>query len=392
MTERNIRNGKILWGVMVVVAALVGCDGKTVQLQIAPTQAYIDARSKLLQAAGDRNGGTRMHAVEAIAETLGADEGGVYLQALRDENPAVRFAAAMAIGDVEYEPARGTLLRMAKFKTTEQGGEPDRRVFCAVIYALYRLGNDAYAGALGDLLFDKEKQVRGDAVMVMGRMGEPSGIGPLQTLYGDEQDEGLKLQIVGALAMLGEARYARLLEAYTKTQFEDDRLVAISAIQRAGTPRATAVLEDMLVGQQPARVRVAAAGGMARLGEVSAYGEALCLRAVRSPRSLLTREELAEKPAEKVTVRIKSLQALAAISLGWMKRESAVKVLHPLLEDPDGPVRVTAAMSILRILSGYRTAAPAAALPAPGPTSRTVAPRTRPGQGPRKLFTSGAKD
>ena len=73
---------------------------------ISPDGTYVDARTTLLQAAISENSVTRANAMEAIGLTLGPSSGGILLQALDDENVNVRFAAAMAIGDMGYPPAK----------------------------------------------------------------------------------------------------------------------------------------------------------------------------------------------------------------------------------------------------------------------------------------------
>ncbi len=357
--------------------ALTGCSPERVN----PSQAYIDARTTILEAADAKDPTTRIHAIEALSETLGQQAGGVYMQALKDPDAGVRLVAAIAIGDVRYEPALPTLLKMGK------SVEWNRMVFCGVIYALFRLGDDTHTGELGGLLLDEEKTVRRFAAMAMGKMGERAAIRPLETLYGDEQDDATKLQIVESLAMLGERRYQGLLEAYTKSQFMDDHLIAIMALQRIGSARAKTVIRNLMGEEHPPRVRVAAAGGLAQLGEIDEAGYDLCVQAARSPQSLLKGEKI-EGTQEVDERNVKSLQRLAVMSLGWMKHQDAVGVLHPLLKDRDSGVRVAAAMSILRLLPGYASPPPKA----PAPAATKPAAKDKPAPKRTKMHSAGAKD
>lgn len=375
------------------MATWSGCAPEPEALTVDPAKAYIDARTVLLQAADDQEATTRSHAVEALAASLGADAGAVFAQCLADDNPMVRFAAALAIGDVKYKPALETLEKMARHKKDEPArAEPDKRVFCAVIYALYRLGNDDHAGELGKLLFDKEREVRMDAALVMGKMGEPSAIGPLNTLVSNEQDDGVKIQATESLALLGDSRSTEVIEAYTKGYFLDLRLVAIPAMAKVGGRRAPRALKDLVHPRQPVRVRVAAAGGLAQLGQVDPTGYQLALRSLREPKVVLS--EASKKSSRVADTDAGSLRCLAALSLGWMKQEQAVNDLHPLLRHKDGPVRVSAALSILRLLRRYRPAAGAAKRPASQPATQPAAkaPKPKPRQKMPKLHSAGAKD
>jgi hypothetical protein len=129
----------------------------------------------------------------------------------------------------------------------------------------------------------------------------------------------------------------------------------------------------MLTPRHPAIIRVAAAGSLARLGELSKSSYELCVAAAGSPETLL-------KGTRPAPIDVYRLQERAAISLGWMNRPEAVESLHPLLRSPDGGVQVAAAMGILRLLSGYSPIAAALlpgepGKPASGPTVSPTATR-----------------
>jgi len=382
----------ILLGGMVIVTALGGCaDPRTPEL-VSPQRAYIDATTVLRQAADDPDPVTRANAIEGLSQTQGLDAGGIYKQALGDEYPTVRFAAAMAIGDVRYEPARDTLIGMAKREPESDQAEPDKRVFCAVIYALHRLGDTTFTSQLAELLSDQEKEVRADAAMVLGKLGEESATVPLSVQLEYEQDPSVQLQIVESLALLGDRQNALRLEAHTKTSYLEDRLVAIGAMQRVGSRRSVPVLRALLNRRQPPRVRVAAAGALARLGYIDQGGYEFSLRSAKRPRVVI--KESFRDDREIFEVEALSLQRLAAMSLGWMRRQEARGALHSLLSSEDGPVRVAAAMSLLRLLKAYRPSGLAGKSPgkAPIPTSRaTSRPEVRtPAQ--LELHTAGGKD
>jgi HEAT repeat protein len=358
-------------------------------------EAYIDARSTLLTAAvtpqqvaraGASEGelaSIQMNALEALGQTLGTRAGGTYMQALSDRNPFVRFAAAMAIGDCRYAPAKDRVSDMAA------KAEPNRIVLCAVIYAAHVLGNTQHSGQLGALLFDREYEVRASAALVMGRMGEPSAIAPLKRLLAIETVELVRIQAQESMAILGDPAAAMRIEAATKVP-ADAQLPAIDALGRIAARgdtnswRALRVLENLLPASNPPRVRITAAGALARAGEVDDEAYALCVLAVRRPGELMGgpagARGLRHPGVEEVM-----LQRLAAISLGMMKRTAAVDVLHPLLNHSDGALRVAAAMAILKLLPSYaQEEAPpvkpaVAAQPAPGEMTIRPAKEAPPG-------------
>ncbi len=360
---------------LVAAVALGGCGGKD-ELGVDLGVAYAEARRTLDRALQDPDPFTRSHAIEALADTAGAAAGESFLTALGDEDPAVRFAAAMAVGDTRYAPAKDRLIRMVEDKQFE----PDRRVMPAVVFALYRLNDATYAGELYDLLFDKEPEVRANAALAMGKMQEPSGMGPLKTRLNDERDPMVRIQIIESLALLGDAASALSLEAYTKkTPFVDERLVAIPAMAHVRSATASQVFTELLDARHPPRVRVAAAGGLGMLGQFSPTGYELCDEAARLPEAVL---ETAYKGRPGGKIEVSSLQRLAAISLGWLGNQEAVDTLYALLSSPDGSVRVAAAMSILRLLPGYQRTAPPSAATAPMVERAPAWPAAEPQQTP----------
>ena len=370
-------------GLAVLLAAsacLVGC-GPAPHDILDPSVVYLDARAKLLQEAQSGTPVARMQAIEAIAETLAHREGAVFAEAIKDPSPGIRFAAAMAIGDIKYAPARDHLIRMAADKRVE----PNKLVFCAVIYSLFQFGNTDYTRELGTLLFDPEKEVRATAAMAMGRIGELSALVPLKRQYSQEQDPTVRLRLVEAMTMLGDDRSASLLEAYTKSQFMDERLDAIRAMESAPAERAAFALRNMLKDRQPPFVRVAAAGALAAHGEVNEDNFLLCMTAVVQPERMLA--ESREGPETPNGAQIDSLRQLGARSLGIMNLDPALPALEPLLDDPSGGVRIAAAMSILKILDAYHEEL-TPSVEAPGPVEAAQPERA----GGKDLYSAGGKD
>ena len=360
------------WSATIAVAGallLAGCDGlawmgfgKPAAPAVKPSDAYLDAMTTLRQSAQDVDAVTRANAVEAMSTTLGAEVGEVYMQGLTDPVPTVRLASAMVIGDVKYAPALPTLRRMVQDNKSEPKlAERDKRVFCSLIYALHSLGDDSKTGDLAALLFDEQPEVRMDAAMAMGKMGAVSAIGPLNSVLSNEREEAVKIQLTESLAMLGDSRSAEVLEAFTKGYFLDLRLLAITAISRTGSERAIRVLKELTADREPARVRVKSAGELARLGVGDSAMLSYCLLAIREPAELLKESARASRRAADDNA--DNLKFLAIIAAGWFGDEKVVANLHPLLKDRQGPIRVAAAASILRLLKGYKP------LTAPAPIS-----------------------
>lgn len=303
---------------------------------------YIDAQTVLLQAANDENPMTRSYAMEAIGQTLKKKQGDLLLEALTDPSVIVPFSAAMSLGDIRYTKSKKQLEKLILNVNTDQ------RIVCAAIYALHRMGNFRYAGQLGILLMSDFPLGRGTAAMVMGKMGEPSAIGPLKALLEEEHDPGVRLNIIEALVRLGDKKSQHILESYVRGPFLDLRLAAIPALSESN-PSSQTILENLLKNDQPPRIRVSAAGALGKLKIDSRTGFSICINAVTKPEKML-RAGYGQDSKIKL-LDISSLQRLGAISLGDINRKGGVKYLRPLLHNDDGAVKVAAAMSILKIIS-----------------------------------------
>lgn len=331
--------------------AAPGCLGSGA-MQTDPRKARIDSRDALRQAAESPDRFARSAALEAMAEVWGPSAAGSYMEGLNDPYPNVRFAAAMAIGDVRHAPAKAKLLTMAKFKV--EGAERDKRAYVGVIYALYCLGDTRHTRDLGTLLFDRQKHVRANVAMVMGKIGEPSAVAPLRSLAHQEQQPEVRVQAWAAMAVLGDERSVMSIEARARVPFPlESQLVALQALGRLKTRSSIGQLRKVLnSSRQPPQARVRAAESLARVSETDDYGFQLCLTSVRQPR------EVMEEAIKKATGRtgkiegrdVATLRELACSALGWMGRPEAIDALHPRLRDDNARIRVVAARSILRLL------------------------------------------
>jgi HEAT repeat protein len=385
------KNFVVVAALLLVGLTVVGCgpgfgwstDKDDTPDEASLKKAYVDARTTLLQAAIDSDPMTRSYAMEGIGKSLGINEGGVLLDGLQDEAVVVQFAAAMALGDLAYLPAKSKLIQIIENPQTDQ------RVVCGAIYALYRMGNDKYAGQLGTILISEFNLGRGTAAMVMGKMGEKSAIGPLKSLLADEQDPGVRFNAIEALARLGDQRSTQFLESYAKAGvYLDLRLPAIPVIAEIRAPRAESILTRLIDSKQPPRIRVAAAGGLGVLGVKNKKGYDYCVGALENPDEMLRKAYGAGRTIK--PVQVSSLQRLAALSIGNMKQARGLKVLLPTLQNQDGAVRVAAAVAILEIQAPARSTRKAgAAKPVRRPSQAPG--RTVPKSG-TKLHTSGGMD
>ncbi|MDP6635591.1 MAG: HEAT repeat domain-containing protein [Phycisphaerae bacterium] len=352
--------------------------------RVDPAKVQQDAIIVLQHAAEDDVATTRFIALEVIPAALGARGGAICKQALDDPSPEVRTAAAMGLGDLRYSAAKEKLQRMAKYKV--QGAEPDARTYCAVLYALHRLGDEARTTNLGTLLFDREKEVRAAAAIVMGRMKLRAAISPLKSAIVDERDHDLKFELTRALARCGDKGSMRRIEAHTRDRFVDEQIIAVRAMQELESPMCRAIFSSLVIKDRSPRVKIVAAGALASFGYETPELFTMCVRAAMEPRAVMS-EALGggQRPTDK---QVNFLQSLAATAAGEFKHPQALDVVAGLLKSSDPGVRVAAAAAILK-------AVPQLARP-PAVSKKKVVPvspaRTKPAIKRPKLHTAGGKD
>ncbi len=346
--KKHWRRWVLVIPLLLVGPAMVGCDTKTSAV-IDPAKTYHEAYLSLRQAAVDPDAHVRAKAMEAFANTLGSASGPILMEGLRDPMGPVCSSAAMGIAETRYAPAHSLLVSMAK------DPQIPPKLMCSVAYALHRLGDDEFTGQLAQLLLDKDKWVRCTAAMILGRMGEASAMDLIKSLIWEDHDPVVQLQGREALAELGDERSISLLEAFTKSQFLEDRIIAIQTLGRIGSPRSVAVLKNLLDdGKQDPLVRMAAAGALAKMHDKSGYK--LAMLALTDPAKILRESRPKNTPPTQLD--IVNLQSMAALALGYMDNRDALPLLAPMIHSPNGTIRVAADEAVMLLLSAYQLSLP----------------------------------
>jgi len=388
MTDRGSIQATV-WVSLLIAAACAGCmDGGADTMVTDAATVRQAAETTLYRAAASRNGALRAQAMESLADAQDPSAGEVLLRGLDDPDPeavAVRFVAAMGIGDIAYAPATEKLGQMATSDTTNPN------VRCGVIYALHRLGDNSHMSKLGPLLYNRSPEVRANAALVMGRIGLTAAIQPLNSRLTMEREPGVRLQLAESLASLGEQRSYGVLANYARIGEPHERLAAVQALGRTKSLRAKGTVLYAIGSHQPPPLRLVAAGSLAQMDDDRGFS--LAVKAARDPK-----EFTQQSYKKKITVsaaQMQQMQSLAARALAEMDKRGSVDVLAGLLDNPNPTVRVSAARAILILL---RRLAPETidTVPEPGlvPTDTVPAPMAKPSDdaGEPVLRTAPIKD
>ncbi|MCS7034088.1 MAG: HEAT repeat domain-containing protein [Phycisphaerae bacterium] len=261
----------------------------------------------------------RCQAMEAAQIAGGPDAITVILRGLKDREPYVRFAAALAAGSLKLESARARLLELAD--------DPDANVRVGVRYALHKLGDRRLSHDLEKLAMDPNPTVRRNTVMVLGLLGEPSAVKVLWPLKRD-LDPAVRIQVAEALWRLGNETGLEDCVAACVSQYPDEQIIGVLALAAPRDARVRGHLRGKLTTPYE-EVNLAAARALGMLGDDLGYGVALKGARSSDPRQ----------------------RALAALAFGAIGRMDAQSILELLLRDSDESVRLAAAVGVLQLKS-----------------------------------------
>jgi HEAT repeat protein len=285
------------------------------------------ARQIVLHGLADNDAQIRANAIEVVASTREMDLMPSVQKLLADPVVPVRFAAAVAIGDLAYAPAKdevGPLLN-----------DPNPNVQLAAFYAISKLGQPELYQEICKAVASSDQTVRANAALLLGKSGNKDGIRFLYwTLQRDDSSDKVILQAAEAIAMLGDPRIYRKLWTGLISKYADDRVIAIRAMGALGTDEAESAIITMLDDPVP-EVRLAAAEQLGRLGDFG--GEAEVLAAFE--KNLIA--DMGAQGQERT-------KTLAALAIGEIASDRPAKYLPQLLQDPAKVVRLAAAKAVLR--------------------------------------------
>jgi HEAT repeat protein len=275
------------------------------------------ARQEILSAALVNDPLIRAHAMEGLKDGLGAPAAEWIIRGLTDNDPVVRFAAALAAGELRLHQAKNALLVLS------DDADPSVRV--GAKFALHRIGDTRQSHDLELTAKDPVPRTRGDTALVLGLLGEPSAVKILMPMLFDN-NPAVRLQAAEALWRLKSENGLQSLVSFSVSKFPDDQMIALLALAAPRDRRVLGHLEGELTSDYD-EVSLVAARGAGLLGSDRGYGVALKGAKSADPRQRM----------------------LAAMAFGAISRTDAQPVLATLLKDADPDVRLAAATALLQL-------------------------------------------
>jgi HEAT repeat protein len=311
-------------------------------VEIGPSAMSAEVReaaiSLLLKASESTNPLLRANAIEALHPAPDQIEP-VVQRGLADENRGVRFVAAMSVGKLKLERLAPLLEPLLH--------DESQSVQAAAIYGLRCCRRKADLNPLAAMLLGDDPEVKGNAALVLGELGDPTAIAMLRGAVGKGmlratpgRRKVVELQIAESMVKLGAVDQIDAIRAAMFAPAEEGELAAL-ACQICGDLKDGGVLADLtnLVRrsgklERPPEIRMAAALAISQIDPS------------RTP---------IEVPMAYVGHDRFELRAQAAHTLGGMYASGGAQVsavlptLHKLLNDPNPLVQVSAGGGILRL-------------------------------------------
>ncbi len=266
----------------------------------------------------------RTNAIEAVSAGQRHELMPQVSSLLKDNIVPVRFAAALAAGDLKYTEAKDKLQVLLQ--------DQNLNVAMAAAYALARLGDDRYVGIITKSAKNPDETVRANSALLIGKLGKTDNLPLLYWIKDtDSSSYRSRFQATESIAMLGDQKIYQKVWTMILSTHPDDRIIGIRAMAGLKTPEALSAVAGLL-SDPIIEVRLAAAEQLGKYGDQS--GEIVVLEYL---------ENGAKKDTGYVLDRRLSLSALAIGNIGT---EKLAKYLPDLLKNQSIYVNLAAAKAV----------------------------------------------
>ncbi len=187
----------------------------------------------------DKNPRIRTSGIEAVASSRILNYTEQVHTLARDSVVPVRFAALVAMGDLQYRPAQSACQQIF------QESQEDANVRLAAAYALVQMGQSAALPALRQGLTSMDPSLRSNAAFLLGKAGDRESIDTLHhILVTPDLDEQTTRQIIDTLAQLRDNRIYQTLWSRLISLYADDRIQGIRGMGQLGHNQAQKAIQN----------------------------------------------------------------------------------------------------------------------------------------------------
>jgi len=328
---KNTRAVKF-YAVIVCAVFIFGCE-ESLQNSHAPVHSgpiddLVPEANRIIQEGlADTDPLIKANTIEVIAATKQIKLMPKVERLMQDDFVPVRFAAVLAVGDMEYTFAKISVKQLQK--------DTDENVRIAADYAMSKFGAGSKFELVRKAITSNDQTIRANAVFLLGKSGDKNSLKVLYwVLHNNDSDNKVKFQAAEAIARLGDERIYPKLWAMLISVYAEDRVMGVRAMGALGTTEAKNALITMLDDDLP-EVRLIAAEQLGMLGETTGEAEVL---------KVFMKNLTAEMDKEE----IERINTLAALAIGEIGTPGLTQFLPQLLKDESKRVRIAAAKAVIQ--------------------------------------------
>ena len=301
---------------------------------ISPQQLRQRGKEVLFTIMAGEDPTLRCNALETLAQyEVDAQIAARIREGLNDPSVAVRFAAAVAAGDIEDYSSKPLLERLLR--------ESNPSLKMAAAYALEKMGDKRFHSWYDAILKSKDPQLCSQACLLIGKLGNTKlrhdSVEKLQqVMRKKDQEPSVKLQAAESLARLGDTEVFKNLLVFANSGYASDRILAISGLQWLIKNQTAQTMLLVLADDEHLEVRLTAIRALDSLADES-YLE-------------IVRQNLYYQHPEENRQAEERIRGLALLALGNVGKSSDAYLLYKALAAQSGYYRVAAARATVDFL------------------------------------------
>ncbi len=323
----NITHARaIFFGIIISILSVSGCSSNTKNTKPGLSDMQTEAYKIINDSLRSDNPFVRVNAIEISANTKQLNYMPNVQAMLQDRFVPVRFAAAVAIGEMQYSPAVNAVNQLLR--------DSDPNVIIGASYAMSRLGYPEYLNVLRETINSTGSQtIKANSALLLGKSNDKTSIKPLYNLMrAPDSSEMVSYQAAEALAMLGDESIFNTIWTMLISVYADERIIGVKAMGALGTPQAENALLSML-SDQIVEIRISAAEQLGKLKNKK--GKNVVLEVMK--------KKLYQNQDPQSRERILTLTALA---IGEIGTKDLTKFLPELMKNESPFVRLAAAKAV----------------------------------------------
>jgi HEAT repeat protein len=250
------------------VIGICGCvrqqEKKTQQVSLlAPVSVEkMQPRATLIiqTALSDTSAYMRNHAIEVAIETKLRQLMPEILKKLDDTSVAVRFTAAISVGDMNCPACKEQLSKSLK--------DANENVRIAAAYSMIQLGDKSGYPLIREAAVSADPTLRANALLLLGKLGSKDDLALIHKAIADKDTtDKVRFQAVDSAARLKDVGiYRSKLWPMLISKYADDRVMGICGMGLLGTSEAREAIQTMLQ-DDVLEVRLCAAEELGKLGD-----------------------------------------------------------------------------------------------------------------------------